>query len=292
MYRKATLTAKTKETPRQRELYKQYDFANCHNASKFVLLSICSLLTVIWPKIWVKKRTAQEWIQYTSGWRASLNLSKHVFERCKSTESEAFSRLICLDANKFVLLSFFSLIKTIYPRVLTKPLPNDAKRSLPVEVCHSKTLLLKLPNVFAQAHYWLIWRKENDLRGTIFRRRDWLWKPETSRMKTMLLRFMLDAPCRSLGHAQLLVFFVQTPWLNKLMRCSYWSISTKWWECYWRLCTVDSKKSNRNITKKSNGFHNHFNTLTMKTHSNSNMTITLHIPSQFLPIYPTAHVHS
>ena len=177
---------------------------NCHNAFRFVLLSICSLLKVIWPKIWVKK-TVQECIQSTSGWRASLNLSKHVFERCKSTESEAFSRLICLDANKFVLLSFFSLIKTIYQRVLTKPLPNDAKRSLPVDVRRSKMLLLKLPS--AQAHYWLIWRKENDLRDTIFRRRDWLWKPETSRMKTMLLRFMLDAPCRSLDRVQCLLFF-------------------------------------------------------------------------------------
>ena len=35
---------------------------------------------------------------------------------------------ICLDPNKFVLLSVFSLIKTIYPRVSTKPLPNDAKK--------------------------------------------------------------------------------------------------------------------------------------------------------------------
>ena len=191
---------------------------NCHNAFRFVLLSICSLLTVIWPKIWVKK-TAQEWIQSTSGWRASLNLSKHVFERCKSTRSETFSRFLCLDANKLLLLTFFSLLKTIYPRVLNKPLPNDAKRSLPVDVRRSKTLLLKLPNAFAQAHYWLIWRKENDLRDTIFRRRDWLWKAETSRMKTMLLRFMLDAPCRSLDRAQCLVFlfffsFTNDHWIN------------------------------------------------------------------------------
>ena len=34
-----------------------------------------------------------------------------------STGSEAFSLFICLDANKFVLLSFFSLIKTIYDRL-------------------------------------------------------------------------------------------------------------------------------------------------------------------------------
>ena len=62
------------------------------------------------------------------------SLSKDVFERHTSTGSEAFSLFICLDANKFVLLTFFSLIKTIYPRVSTKPLPNDAKSPLPVDV--------------------------------------------------------------------------------------------------------------------------------------------------------------
>ena len=74
-------------------------------------------------------------------------LSKDVFEQRKSTGSEAFSLFICVDAHKFVLLSFFSLIKTIYLRVSTKPLPNDAKSPLPVDVRRSKTLLLKLPNV-------------------------------------------------------------------------------------------------------------------------------------------------
>ena len=72
-------------------------------------------------------------------------LSKDVFERRTSTGSEAFSLFICLDANKLVLLSFFSLLKTIYPRVSTRPLPNDAKSPLPVDVRRSKTLLLKLP---------------------------------------------------------------------------------------------------------------------------------------------------
>ena len=63
-----------------------------------------------------------------------------------STGSEVFSLPICLDSSKFVLLSFFSLIKTIRPRVSTKPLPNDAKSPLPVDVRRSKTLLLKLPS--------------------------------------------------------------------------------------------------------------------------------------------------
>ena len=74
-------------------------------------------------------------------------LSKDVFERRTSTGSEAFSLFICRDANKLVLLSFFSLLKTIYPRVSTTPLPTDAKSPLPVDVRRSKTLLLKLPNV-------------------------------------------------------------------------------------------------------------------------------------------------
>ena len=55
---------------------------------------------------------------------------------------------VCLDSNKFVLLSFFSLIKRIYSRVSTKPLPNGAKSLLPVEVRRLKMLLLKLPIVF------------------------------------------------------------------------------------------------------------------------------------------------
>ena len=75
------------------------------------------------------------------------NLSKDVFERRTSTGSEAVSLFICLDANKLVLLSFFSLLKTIYPRVSTKPLPNDAKSPLPVDVRRSKTLLLQLPKI-------------------------------------------------------------------------------------------------------------------------------------------------
>ena len=72
------------------------------------------------------------------------NLKQRRFERRTSTGSEAFSLFICLDANKLVLLSFFSLLKTIYPRVSTKPPPNDSKSPLPVDVHRSKTLLLKL----------------------------------------------------------------------------------------------------------------------------------------------------
>ena len=74
------------------------------------------------------------------------SLSKDVFEGRTSTGSEPFSLYIYLDVNKFVLLSFFSLTKRIYPRVSNKPLPNNAKGPLPVDVRRSTTLLLKLPN--------------------------------------------------------------------------------------------------------------------------------------------------
>ena len=65
------------------------------------------------------------------------SLSKDVFEGRTSTGSEPFSLFICLDANKFVLLSFYSLMKRIYPRVSNEPLPNNAKGPLPVDVCRS-----------------------------------------------------------------------------------------------------------------------------------------------------------
>ena len=81
------------------------------------------------------------------------SLSKDVFERRMSIGSEAFSIFICLDADKFVLPSLFSLVKTIYPRVSTKPLPNDAKSSLPVDFRRSKTLLLKLPIILDKTKY-------------------------------------------------------------------------------------------------------------------------------------------
>ena len=87
-------------------------------------------------------------------------LSKDVFERRTSTGSEALSPFICLDANKLVLLSFFSLLKTIYPRVSTKPLPNDAKSPLPVDVraqkrcCLSSLLLSSFYRVISHPSFF------------------------------------------------------------------------------------------------------------------------------------------
>ena len=101
----------------------------------------CSLITLSFLAVCNNLQTGRYMVtRWTIG-----SLSKDVFERRTSTGSEVFSLFICLDTTKFVLLSFFSPIKTIYPRVSTKPQPNAAKSPLPVDVRRSKTPLLKLP---------------------------------------------------------------------------------------------------------------------------------------------------
>ena len=72
-------------------------------------------------------------------------LSKGFSERRTSTESDAFSFIIWLDAAKFVLLSVFILIDTIWPKIQAKPLPINGKGPLSVDARRSKTSLLKLP---------------------------------------------------------------------------------------------------------------------------------------------------
>ena len=57
-----------------------------------------------------------------------------------------FPLLIYLDAIKFVLLSFFTLVKKIQLKIVAKPLPRNVKSPLPVHVCCSKTPLVKFPN--------------------------------------------------------------------------------------------------------------------------------------------------
>ena len=66
-------------------------------------------------------------------------LSKGVSKRRTSTGSETFSLNICLNANKFVLLSSFTLKTTICPKIWAKTLPRNVKSLLPVNVRHSKT---------------------------------------------------------------------------------------------------------------------------------------------------------
>ena len=74
------------------------------------------------------------------------SLRTGMFEQRTSTSSKAFSFLICLDNKKFVFLSFLTLIGTIWLKIWAKPSLKNEKGWLPVDVCCSKTLLLKLPN--------------------------------------------------------------------------------------------------------------------------------------------------
>lgn len=94
------------------------------------------------------------------------SLGKDVFEQCTLTRSETVSLSICKNASKFVFLQAFSSIKTIQPKVWVKTLPNNKNRLLPVDVCRSKTFLLKLTNSTTkwphpaqskQVEFWTAW---------------------------------------------------------------------------------------------------------------------------------------
>ena len=49
--------------------------------------------------------------------------------------------MICLDATKLVLLRFFTLVETIFPKILAKLLPNNAKRLPHKCVCISSLMV-------------------------------------------------------------------------------------------------------------------------------------------------------
>ena len=66
-----------------------------------------------------------------------------------STGSEPFSLLIYLNASKFVLLSVFTHIETILPKIRSASRLKSEKRQLSVDVRGSNTLLLKLMPVAA-----------------------------------------------------------------------------------------------------------------------------------------------
>ena len=67
-----------------------------------------------------------------------------------STGSKALSLLICYDASKFVLVSVYSLIKTIWPKLWAKSLPKNENSPLPFDERRSKTSLFKFSNMV----YW------------------------------------------------------------------------------------------------------------------------------------------
>ena len=85
-------------------------------------------------------------VKWSRRWRVWMvgSLSEGVFERSTSTEIKAFYRLIWLDTTTFVLPCFFTLIQTICPKGLAKPLPKNEKNPLPVDLRRSKTSLREL----------------------------------------------------------------------------------------------------------------------------------------------------
>ena len=64
-----------------------------------------------------------------------------IFGRRTSTGSVPFFIFICLDASKFVLLSVFSRMQMIWPKIWACSLPKNAKRPLPVDVRFLKNVL-------------------------------------------------------------------------------------------------------------------------------------------------------
>ena len=80
-----------------------------------------------------------------------------------SSESEAFSLSVCLDASRFSLLSIFTLIQTICPRLWQKPPSKNARSPLPLDVRRSKTSDVALTGVTSFENslkkYWLILAK-------------------------------------------------------------------------------------------------------------------------------------
>lgn len=55
------------------------------------------------------------------------SLSKAVFERRTVIGCEAFSLSVDVDADNFILLSFFSCIQAIFPEMWTKQPPKNAE---------------------------------------------------------------------------------------------------------------------------------------------------------------------
>ena len=76
--------------------------------------------------------------------RSIGSFSSDVFDCLTSTGSEPFPLLVCLNATKFVLLSVFTILETISPKVCSKSRLKSAKSPLLVDARGSKTSLLRL----------------------------------------------------------------------------------------------------------------------------------------------------
>ena len=88
---------------------------------------------------------AARWLDIGQASSRSIgSLSSDVFDCLTSTGSEPFSRLVCLNATKFVLPSVFTILETIWPKVCSKSRLKSAKSPLLIDARGSKTSLLKL----------------------------------------------------------------------------------------------------------------------------------------------------
>ena len=67
-----------------------------------------------------------------------IEFKQQHFERRTSSGCKSFSLLICLDTSKFSLLSFFTLIKTICPKICSKSRLISGKSPLPFNVHRSE----------------------------------------------------------------------------------------------------------------------------------------------------------
>ena len=87
------------------------------------------------------------------------------------------------------------------------------------------------------------WVDINDFANHNYSGKDWLWKQANIKVENNGAVVYVGSSL--IAHNPLL--FVYKLWLNKLIRCFYWSARSKWEECYWTLCTVRSEKANKNI---------------------------------------------
>ena len=91
--------------------------------------------------------------------------------------------------------------------------------------------------------------KEREKRGAMYQsivsKGDWLGKPANIKFENNgAVDKVYVGSSLTLRN---LLFFVHKLCLKKIMRCFYWSVSSKLSECYWTLFTVRSKKANNNI---------------------------------------------
>ena len=96
-------------------------------ASGSILKKNTTVITYVCDSHWKRNLRERAQVLHTVVFTLGT-LSKDDFERCTSTGSEAFSSFICLDAKKFVFLSFFSLIKTILPGILNPSTAQCCKK--------------------------------------------------------------------------------------------------------------------------------------------------------------------